>query len=138
MKEHAAIGFIGVIGGVVAAALQVLVTFMAIDYITGILVAAVFNKSKKSKSGAMESSSAFKGLIKKGVMLLIVVIGASLDNLINVYFVRYMVIISVTVIELTSIIENLELMGIPIHKVPALKKAIGILKERGEIDGGTE
>ena len=141
MREHTIAGIIGAIGGVVAAALggwdyalRALFMVMVVDYVTGWIVAAVFNKSKKTASGAIESNAAFKGLVKKGVMLLIVLVGVSLDNLIQVSFVRSMIIISIIVIELTSITENLELMGIPIHKVTVLRKVIGILKERGEVE----
>ena len=47
-------------------ALQTLVILMAIDYITGILIAAVWQKSSKSQTGALESKAGFKGLIRKG------------------------------------------------------------------------
>lgn len=49
---------IGLIGGTIAAlfggwdtALQTLVIFMAIDYITGLVVAGVFHASPKTKTG---------------------------------------------------------------------------------------
>lgn len=42
-----------------------LVIFMAVDYITGIILAAVFGKSKKSDTGALTSAACWKGLVKK-------------------------------------------------------------------------
>ena len=64
---------IGIIGGVIASlfggwdtALQTLVIFMAIDYITGLVVAGVFHASPKTKTGALESKAGWKGLIRKG------------------------------------------------------------------------
>ena len=39
-------------------ALKVLICFMALDYVTGWLVAAVWHKSAKSKTGALDSKSA--------------------------------------------------------------------------------
>ena len=52
---------IGIIGGVIASlfggwdtALQTLVIFMAIDYITGLVVAGVFHASPKTKTGWLE------------------------------------------------------------------------------------
>lgn len=55
---------IGIVGGVIAsafggwdAALMTLVTFMAVDYITGMLVAGVFHASPKTDSGALEKVS---------------------------------------------------------------------------------
>ena len=47
-------------------ALKVLICFMALDYITGWLVAAVWHKSAKSKTGALDSKASYKGLVKKG------------------------------------------------------------------------
>ena len=116
------------------AVMQALLLFMALDYVTGIIVAAVFNKSKKSSNGALESSSGFKGLIKKGMMLLIVLVGHQLDVLIGTEFVRYAVIIAFIINELISILENAELMGVPVHKLGVLKKALGILGEKGDVD----
>ena len=67
---------IGIIGGVIASlfggwdtALQTLVIFMAIDYITGLVVAGVFHASPKTKTGALESKAGWKGLIRKGETL---------------------------------------------------------------------
>jgi len=136
MKEYI-LAVIGTVGAMITTsmggwdlALQTLITFMAIDYVTGLIVAGVFKKSKKSAGGGLDSSLGFKGIIKKGVMLLVVLIGYQLDNLISVDFVRYAVIIAFLVNELISIIENVGLMGIPIPS--AIKKAITILSEKGE------
>ena len=61
---------IGIIGSTIAAlfggwdaALVTLVIFMAVDYITGLLVAGVFHRSGKSESGALESYAGGKGLL---------------------------------------------------------------------------
>ncbi|HAL74560.1 MAG TPA: hypothetical protein DCM45_05635, partial [Clostridiales bacterium] len=64
-------------------ALQTLVILMAIDYITGILIAAVWQKSSKSKTGALESRAGFKGLVRKGLILLVVLIGVQLDAILG-------------------------------------------------------
>lgn len=42
--------------------LKTLIICMMIDYITGIIVAGVFKKSKKSENGKLESRAGFKGL----------------------------------------------------------------------------
>lgn len=69
----------GVIGGFIAAilggwdtGLQTLVIFMCIDYITGLIVAGIFHNSTKTENGALESKAGFKGICKKAVILLIV------------------------------------------------------------------
>ena len=45
---------------------------IGIDYLTGLIVAGVFHKSTKTKNGALESKAGFKGLCRKAVILLIV------------------------------------------------------------------
>lgn len=56
------------------AALAALVICMAVDYISGSLVALVFHNSKKSESGSYNSAYGLKGLCKKGMMLLFVLV----------------------------------------------------------------
>lgn len=108
--------------------LVTLLIFMAIDYVTGLIVAGVFHKSQKSRTGALESRAGFKGLGRKGVTLLIVLVAARLDILLGVTFVRDGVVIAYIVNELLSIVENAGLMGIPIPD--AVKNAIEALKTK--------
>lgn len=61
-------------------ALPLLVGMMAVDYITGILVAAFWQSSKKSDSGALDSKAGFRGLCKKGLILLVVWVAMLLDD----------------------------------------------------------
>ena len=42
-------------------AMLVLIVFMALDYMTGLIVAGVFHKSSKSETGALESKAGWKG-----------------------------------------------------------------------------
>lgn len=111
--------------------LVTLLIFMAIDYVTGFIVAGVFHKSQKSRTGALESRAGWKGLGRKGVTLLIVLVAARLDILLGITFVRDGVVIAYTVNELLSIIENAGLMGIPIPD--AVKNAIEALKTKEKI-----
>ena len=76
----------GMIGSVISllyggwsAAMTTLAICMAIDYITVFAVAAVFKKSPKSETGALESRAGFKGLCRKGAILLMVLIAHRLD-----------------------------------------------------------
>ena len=64
---------VGALGAAIAslyggwdAALQTLILFMAVDYVTGLIVAGVFHASPKSRTGALESRAGWKGLIRKG------------------------------------------------------------------------
>lgn len=123
---------VGALGAAIAslyggwdAALQTLILFMAVDYVTGLIVAGVFHASPKSRTGALESRAGWKGLIRKGETLLIVLVACRLDA----------VVIGFICNETISIVENAGLMGLPIPA--ALTKAVDILKQRSEEQKGT-
>lgn len=118
------------------AAMQVLVALMALDYLTGVLVAAVWKKSNKSETGALDSKAGYKGLLKKGMILLLVWLGVLLDNAFSTSYVRTAVIIFFIGNEGLSFLENLGLMGVPFPNF--LKKALEALRDKGdEGEGGT-
>ena len=103
--------------------------FMAVDFITGLIVAGVFHKSTKTESGALESRSCFKGLCRKAIIVFFVLIGHMLDITLGIDFVRNLICYAYMANELLSIIENAGLMGIPIPKV--ITNAVEILKSKG-------
>jgi len=119
-------------------ALQALVGFIVIDYITGIMLAGIFKKSKKSASGALNSHTGFKGIVKKCVMMMLVSMGYWLDNVFGWDFFRQAIIFALLAREAISILENTGLMGIPMP-IP-LKQAIDILRTKGgdEDDDGSK
>lgn len=132
--------FIGVIGSWVAslfggwdAALVTLIIFMGIDYVTGLIVAGVFHASEKTKNGTLESMAGWKGLCRKGVSLLVVLVACRLDLVMGSNFIRDAVVIAFTVNETISIVENAGLMGVPVPKV--ITKAIEVLKNKSESEG---
>ena len=87
--------------------LQTLLLFMAIDWFTGgILLPAVFGKSPKSENGALESRASWKGLCRKGMTLLYVLIAARLDALMGTEYLRDAVCIGFIANEGLSITEN--------------------------------
>ena len=136
MKEGICTG-IGIVGSFIAsmfggwdAALTTLVIFMAVDYVTGLIVAGVFHKSEKTENGALESRAGWKGLCRKGVSLLIVLVACRLDLTIGSNFIRDAAVIALVVNETLSIIENAGLMGLPVPSV--ISKAIEILKKKSE------
>ena len=131
---------LGVISGAIASAfggwdsaLMTLAIFMLIDYFSGVICAGVFHKSQKSESGALESRAGFKGLCRKGVMLLIVLVACRLDMLINSNFIRDAVVIAFVANESISIIENAGLMGVPIPEI--IVRAIEVLRQKVESEG---
>lgn len=112
------------------AALQTLLWLMAADYLTGMVVAGVFRRSGKSESGALDSRAGFKGLCRKGAMLLLVLIAVRLDALAGGgQYARTAVVLFFAGNEGLSILENLGLMGVP---YPAfLRQALAVLLEKG-------
>ena len=115
------------------ASMQVLVALMVADYITGVLVAAVWQRSNKSATGALDSKAGFKGLLKKGVILLLVWIGVLLDAATGANYIRTAVVLFFIGNEGISLLENLGLMGVPF---PAfMKRALEALRDQGDKGG---
>lgn len=140
MKGFELCGIIGVLGGAFSAlfggwdmSVITLIIFMAIDYITGLIVAGVFNKSKKTDNGALESRAGWKGICRKGMTLLIVLIAHRLDLVMGSNFIRDVVVIAYIANEAISIIENAGLMGIPIPAI--IVRAIEVLKNKNKDKG---
>ena len=112
-------------------AMLTLAIFMLADYVSGIALAGVFKRSKKSASGALESRAGLKGLFRKAGMLIVVIIAVRLDMLTGMNGVlRTGVIFALVANEAISLIENLGAMGVPLPKV--LTKAIEQLREKTE------
>lgn len=136
MKEAICTG-VGAVGGAIAAAfggwdaaLATLLIFMTVDYISGLIVAGVFHNSKKTESGTLESRAGWKGLCRKAVTLLFVLIAYRLDLVIGVNYIRDAVIIGFIANELISIVENAGLMGVPLPTV--IQNAIDILTKKSD------
>lgn len=116
------------------AAMTTLCIFMALDLVTGVIVAAVFKASPKSPGGALKSTAAFRGLVKKCMILAFVLIGARLDTVLGMSIIRDGVCTAFIFSELISVTENAGLMGLPIPQV--IVHALEILKDRKETDSG--
>ena len=133
--------FAGIAGGAFSAAIggvdgvaKALVICMAIDWILGTADSLIFKSSPKTETGGYNSSVGFKGLFKKCVILVMVVVANILDSTLETTFFRDGVAIAYLANEVASIIENVGVMGIP---VPApLSAALDILKQRGDKTNG--
>ena len=123
-------GMISQAFGGLDAALITLLIFMAVDYVSGLIVAGVFQASDKSESGSLSSIACWQGLLKKGMTLVIVLVAAQLDKVLGAAFVRDAVVIAYIVNETISIIENAGLMGLPIPDV--IMSAIEQLQGKNE------
>lgn len=137
MKNSVLCAVIGGIGGIVTSLfggfdimLKTLVILMAADYISGLVVAGFFHASNKSKTGTLDSKAGFRGLFKKGMVLVFVLVGHYLDLMIGIEYVRDAIIIGYAANELISLVENAGQMGMPVPEV--IVNAIEVLKKKGE------
>lgn len=128
---------VGMIGSFIASwfggwdtGLATLVAFMCSDYVSGLVVAGVFHNSKKTESGALESRAGWKGICRKGMTLLFVLIAHRLDLSMRTTYIRDAVVIGFMANELISIVENAGLMGLPLPSV--ITKAIEILTQKAD------
>ena len=127
-----AIGFVG--GTIVSllggwdSALATLICCIVLDYLTGLIVAGVFNNSNKTETGALESRAGLKGLCRKIMIIFLVGLAYRLDLLLGTDYIRYTVIIGFISNEVLSLIENAGLMGVPIPNV--IKRAVDVLKNK--------
>lgn len=112
------------------AAMQVLMAMMAIDYVTGVMVAAFWKRSNKTENGALDSRAGFKGLVKKIAILALVWISVMLDKALGTDYIRTAVIIFFIGNEGLSLLENIGLMGVPYPEF--LRKMLEVLKKEGD------
>lgn len=136
MKQKICAGM-GAVGSAVAtlfggwdAGLATLLIFMGLDYVSGLVVAGVFHTSTKTKTGALESSTGWKGLCRKVMTLIFVLVAHRLDLVIGTNYIRDAVIIAFIANETISLVENAGLMGLPLPAV--VTKAIDILQKKAE------
>lgn len=117
-------GIVGLIFGEIDGVMMALLAFIAIDYITGLMVAIV-NKT-------LNSSVGFKGLAKKVFILLLVLIANILDTHVmgGSGVVRGVVIAFYLANEGISILENAGKLGVPYPE--KLKNVLEQLKESEE------
>ena len=113
--------FFGGLDGLILA----LLAFMILDYITGVIVGIMQKK--------LSSSTGFEGLLKKGLILIIVSIGHILDTQLfggESSVCRSAVIGFYIANEGISILENVGKMGLPLPE--KLKKVLEQLKNDSE------
>lgn len=130
----------GVVGGIVemlggwTESMTTLIIFMGVDFLMGLLIAAFWKKSNKSDTGTLSSWSAWRGLCRKGVSLLVILVAYRLDLTLGVSYIKTAVVIAFIANEGLSIIENLGIMGVSFP--PVITNAIEILTKRAEKPDG--
>ena len=118
------------------AALGLMFIAMGLDYVTGILC-ALMGRSTKTESGRFLSSVAYRGITKKLMMLVIVMVATMVDRLIGTDGVcRIAAIGFYAANEGMSIIENASAMGVPFPK--GLLDTLERLRKRSDAAVGIE
>lgn len=115
----------------------VLIGMMSLDYITGLITGAL-GVSNKTEGGKLSSRAAFEGLVKKGVVLMVVLLAVLIDLAIaNSSGVSFNAVTGATCLwfiasEGVSVLENAAELGVPIPGI--LRKALEILKDGGQAE----
>ncbi len=109
------------------AALSILIIFMVLDYLTGVIYAYTV-KSLNSEVG-------FKGLIKKCMILVVLIIGVMLDRMLGngTWVFRTLVCYFYIANEGVSLLENISNLGVPIpNKIRNALEQLNKDEEEGE------
>lgn len=136
------IEILSAIGGAIASffttmppLVYILIGVMSIDYVTGLICGAM-GRSKKTETGYLASHEAWKGLLKKGVILLVVLLANLLDIAVSkgagitVEAVMGATCLWFIASEGLSILENVASMGVPVPKI--LIRMLEIMREKGD------
>lgn len=113
----------------------VLIGVMSLDFVTG-LICAIMGKSKKTENGYLASHEAFKGLMKKMLIIFVVVLAACLDYAVSVGAgLQFEAVMGATCLwfiasEGLSILENVASMGVPVPKI--LLNLLEIMRQKGD------
>ena len=109
--------------------LEALLVVMCLDFVSGFL-AALRGRSRKSESGYVSSGAAGAGILKKIAYLICVIVAVNAERSTGLSFIRQIVIVSFTVTESVSVLENCAGLGISIPA--ALYNALDALKRKNE------
>ena len=119
----------------------VLIAVMTIDYITGLITGAM-GKSNKTENGYLESHAALKGLLKKSLIILVVLLAALLDRAVSLGAgIQFEAVMGATCLwfiasEGLSILENVAMMGVPVPKI--LLRLLEVMRAKGDGPEETE
>lgn len=104
--------------------LGVLLTFIIIDYITGVVAAGI--------EGKLSSEVGLKGIAKKVFIFVIVAVAHLADQAAGTNIIRDAAIFFYLANELLSIVENSGRIGLPIP--PMIAQAVEILQGKSEVN----
>lgn len=111
--------------------MSVLVCCMGIDYVLGVIVAAM-GKSIKTEGGGLSSNVGFRGILKKCIIMLLVLLASLVDMTVGAEgsAFRTMACLFYIANEGLSILENSALAGVPWPE--RLKGMLEQLRANGE------
>lgn len=120
-------GFCGFFFGGLDALVIAIIVFIIVDYITGVLC-AVYNKK-------LNSSTGFRGLLRKAVILIVISVGHMADFYLfgNGEVIRNACIFFYISNEGISILENVVAMNVPVPKM--LREVLEQINEEEADDG---
>lgn len=111
----------------------ILVGVETMDYITG-LICGFMGVSPKTETGGLSSNAAFRGLLKKVLILLVVGLAALVDMAVGqIANIEIVAVTGATCLwfvasEGLSVLENAAAMGVPIPKI--LMNALEIIRQQ--------
>ena len=129
----------GLAGGVISffvglpPIIWILVGVETMDYITG-LICGFMGVSPKTETGGLSSNAAFRGLLKKVLILLVVGLAAMVDMAVGkIANIEIVAVTGATCLwfvasEGLSVLENAAAMGVPIPKI--LLNALEIIRQQ--------
>lgn len=133
----ATVGFFGAammeIFGGWSIGLELMLTLMALDFVTG-LIDAIMGLSTKSESGYLSSKQCIMGVFRKIYMLILLAVSVKIGRYLDMLYLQKIVMNAYIVSEAISLLENMASAGVPIPK--AITDAIDLLK--GKIEEETE
>ena len=116
-------GVAGYLFGGWHALIQILLVFVAIDYVTGLLAAGY--------EGKLSSQVGFKGIAKKTMIFAVVAVAHLIDKAIgDSHVFRDAVIFFYLANEVLSILENAGRTGLPVPE--QIRNAVQVLKGKGD------
>lgn len=111
------------IGGV-DSMIYALITLCIVDYITGMFTAF--------KTGQWDSSTGFRGILKKFVIFAVVALCNCIDTAMGMHILRQMAICAYALNEAGSIIENVDRAGYGQYIPDVIRNALARLTEKAE------
>lgn len=101
-----------------------LIALSIVDYITGMFTAF--------KTGQWDSSTGFRGILKKFVIFAVVALCNCIDTAMNMHILRQMAICAYALNEAGSIIENVDRAGYGKYIPNVIRNALARLTEKAE------